>query len=162
MENITFPGSGNPQRLIVFTLHGQVFGLPITEVKEVVALPVLTPVPLAPAYVAGLANIRGEVLAILRPEVLLQISDDAPLSMARFVLVLNPPTLRSGLWLPDIPDTITVYENQLDRQADLSFLDAQVQTHIKALVKRDQQLILLLSGPGLVPRHSPTSLNTAS
>ncbi|GAB4397388.1 MAG: hypothetical protein OHK0053_13710 [Microscillaceae bacterium] len=160
-ENTILSSSGNPQRLIVFCLNGQTFGLPIAEVKEVIGLPVLTPVPLAPAYIAGLANIRGEVMAILRPEVLLQIPNSQHLPTPRFVLVLNPPTLRSGLWLSDIPGTITVFENQIDRQADLSFLETRAQARIKALVKLDEQLILLLSGPDLVPNHTTSSLNPA-
>lgn len=50
---------------VTFYLEGELFGLPMTAVREVVRLPELTEVPLAPPAVAGLANLRGEVLPVV-------------------------------------------------------------------------------------------------
>jgi purine-binding chemotaxis protein CheW len=48
-----------------FSLGGRWFGLPVERVREVIRHPVVTPVPLAPPVVAGLINLRGEVLLAL-------------------------------------------------------------------------------------------------
>jgi chemotaxis signal transduction protein len=53
------------QKLVCFELAGQAFGLPIRSVKETLPARPLTHVCLVPPIVAGLMNLRGEVVAVL-------------------------------------------------------------------------------------------------
>jgi chemotaxis signal transduction protein len=53
------------QKLVCFELAGQAFGLPIRSVKETLPMRPLTQVPLVSPVVAGLMNLRGEVVAVL-------------------------------------------------------------------------------------------------
>jgi purine-binding chemotaxis protein CheW len=46
-------------------IGGSAYALPVAAVREIVRLPPLTRVPGLPAFVAGLANVRGRVLAVL-------------------------------------------------------------------------------------------------
>jgi chemotaxis signal transduction protein len=52
-------------KLVCFELAGQAFGLPIRAVKETLPARPLTRVFLVPKLVAGLMNLRGEVVAVL-------------------------------------------------------------------------------------------------
>jgi purine-binding chemotaxis protein CheW len=45
-----------------FSVGGRWLGLPVERVREVIRHPAVTPVPLAPPVVAGLINLRGDVL----------------------------------------------------------------------------------------------------
>ncbi len=47
---------------ITFLVDGQLFGVPATEVMELTRFHELTRVPLAPPTVAGLMNLRGQVV----------------------------------------------------------------------------------------------------
>jgi purine-binding chemotaxis protein CheW len=52
-------------QLATFTLAGHTYGVAVERVREVLkALPV-TPIPLAPRAVAGLMNLRGEVVPVV-------------------------------------------------------------------------------------------------
>ena len=51
--------------LCTFLLGGRRFGVPAADVREVVRFAPPTPVPLAPAWVAGVADVRGEILAAI-------------------------------------------------------------------------------------------------
>jgi len=53
------------KKLVCFTLGGQQFGVPIRAVKESVPYRPITRVFLVPPFVAGLINLRGEVVAVL-------------------------------------------------------------------------------------------------
>jgi len=53
------------QELVTCILDDVEFGLDINAVQEIVRLPKITPVPKAPAYVTGVANLRGNVLPII-------------------------------------------------------------------------------------------------
>lgn len=47
---------------ITFFVDGQLFGMPAAEVLELSRAHALTPVPLAPPTIAGLMNLRGQVV----------------------------------------------------------------------------------------------------
>ena len=59
------PGVDNPCDVVVVRLGGCRYALPMSAVAEVGRPPVLTRVPGLPAWVAGVANWRGRVLAVL-------------------------------------------------------------------------------------------------
>lgn len=44
-----------------FIIAGRLYGIDVTKVQEVVRPMPITPVPLAPAYISGLINLRGQV-----------------------------------------------------------------------------------------------------
>ena len=45
-----------------FYLEDRIFGLDILLIQEIIRLQEITPVPNAPAFVAGLANLRGQIV----------------------------------------------------------------------------------------------------
>jgi len=55
----------NETQLVTFVLAGEEFGLPINVVKEIVRVPEVTRIPRTPAFVEGVANLRGNILPIL-------------------------------------------------------------------------------------------------
>jgi hypothetical protein len=59
------PPAGAALELLVVELAGRHYGAPLAFVREVFNLGPLTPVPTAPAAVAGVANLRGQVIPVL-------------------------------------------------------------------------------------------------
>ena len=49
-------------QLSTFHVGAYLFGVEVSLVQEIVRLPSITPIPLAPPEIAGLINLRGEVL----------------------------------------------------------------------------------------------------
>ncbi|RKZ27414.1 chemotaxis protein CheW [bacterium] len=56
---------GEMSELIVFTLKGEKFGIEIEKVREISEMVDVTRVPLAPPYVEGITNLRGEIVPII-------------------------------------------------------------------------------------------------
>lgn len=50
---------------VTFVVDGQIFGLPILRVQDVFVPHRLTRVPLAPAEIAGVLNLRGRILTVI-------------------------------------------------------------------------------------------------
>ena len=50
---------------VKFQLGRQGFGLPLEQVREIVAAGAVTPVPQAPSVIRGLANLRGRVVTLI-------------------------------------------------------------------------------------------------
>ena len=74
--------------MVCFLLQGQELGLSIADVKETIEPRPLTRVFLVPDFVAGLMNLRGEVLAVLDLSLLLGLGE-RPLDAASRILVLR-------------------------------------------------------------------------
>jgi purine-binding chemotaxis protein CheW len=53
------------QQFLTFMLKGEIFGLNILPIKEIIEFGKITPVPMVPGYVRGVVNIRGAVVPIL-------------------------------------------------------------------------------------------------
>ena len=92
---------------VVVRLGGCRYGLPMVSVAEVGRPPVLTRVPGLPEWVAGAANWRGRVLAVLDVRPLLGAGRDALDRRGRMV-VLTRRGVTVGLLVEDVEGTVVV------------------------------------------------------
>lgn len=60
------PGTGAlAGRYLTFMLGNDSYGLPVLNVREIIRLCPITPVPRMPEYVKGVINLRGTVIAVI-------------------------------------------------------------------------------------------------
>jgi purine-binding chemotaxis protein CheW len=57
--------AGARLHLVTFRLLGEEFGLPILDVREIIRMTDITPVPQAPSFVEGVINLRGQIIPIV-------------------------------------------------------------------------------------------------
>ena len=97
--------SGAPAGGVVLRLGGSRYGLGMEEVAEVVALPAVTRLPAAPAWLLGLANWRGRVLPVLDLRPLLGTPTSPLASSARLVVLQDPAdaTVTAGVVAEAVP-----------------------------------------------------------
>lgn len=55
----------NLQQLVTFELFGEIFALPILDVREIIRMTAITPVPQAPNFVEGVINLRGQIIPVV-------------------------------------------------------------------------------------------------
>jgi purine-binding chemotaxis protein CheW len=53
------------QEFVTIRLDGQLLGIPVLAVHDVIKLAKITPVPLASAWVAGVLNLRGRIVTAI-------------------------------------------------------------------------------------------------
>lgn len=53
------------QQFVTMTISGQLFGVPIMQVEDIVEPDRITKVPLAPRQIAGVMNLRGRVVTVI-------------------------------------------------------------------------------------------------
>ena len=73
--------------LVVFDLAGERYGIESRFVREVVRLSRFTPVPGTPAFVLGITNLRGEILALFDLRNLLGVVTEGVSDLARIVVL---------------------------------------------------------------------------
>lgn len=101
-----------PEELVLVRLGGCRYGLPMASVAEVGRPPGLTRVPGLPTWVAGVANWRGRVLAVLDLRGLLS-AEPSELDRRGRLVVLSHRGVRVGLLVEGVaggaaPDPQTV------------------------------------------------------
>lgn len=76
-------------RWVCFGLGAQDYGLPITQVHEVLRPAPIEPVPGAPDVVPGVMNLRGQVVTVIDLRRYLRLPAPAPSAEARIVVVVH-------------------------------------------------------------------------
>ena len=87
--------TASPFLVVTCTIGGQEYGLPITEVREVISMPALLALAGAPAYLRGLLNLRGQFVPVLDGRVL--VGAEAPVLVSNQVLILGGASAQFGL-----------------------------------------------------------------
>ena len=73
------------------------------DVTEIVRPLALTPVPMAPDHLLGLANVHGQIVCIIDPCVVLHLASDRhPLSTHTRFLILRHPRMHVGIWVEEV------------------------------------------------------------
>jgi chemotaxis signal transduction protein len=94
-------------RALVVPVGLDLFAVPMSSVREVVAAPSLTPLQTAPATVLGLFNLRGEVVPLFDTAALLNMGR---LTVWPFAVVLKTPLGPAGLAASALPDSMVLGE----------------------------------------------------
>lgn len=98
--------------LLVFILDGRRFGVEATHVLEALPLRNLTPVPGAPGCIAGVANLRGRMVAVVNLNELLQLPERGTASHDRLVVIQAGP-MTCGLAVDEVVGMRTVPRQSL-------------------------------------------------
>jgi purine-binding chemotaxis protein CheW len=59
-------GVGDACQFVIFHVDNEMFAVPLAEVQEIIRMPEVVHVPMSPAALEGLANLRGTVLPVIR------------------------------------------------------------------------------------------------
>jgi purine-binding chemotaxis protein CheW len=81
------PRAGEVLELVGFVLAGERYGIESRFVREVARLTRFTPVPGTPAFVLGITNLRGEILALFDLRQLLGVVAEGVTDLGRIVVL---------------------------------------------------------------------------
>jgi purine-binding chemotaxis protein CheW len=84
-----------PFLAVSFGIAGQLYGIAVAQVHEIVSVPALLRVGGAPPYMPGMLNLRGVFLPVLDGRALVHAA--APLDLSSQVVILGDPAPEFGL-----------------------------------------------------------------
>jgi len=137
-------GSKN-SKLIAFSIGEREFAVPIEQINEVVITPPITPMPLMPSYVLGLANVRGQVLAMVDLSIRFGLTTQpADQGQRTYTLVVEHEQLKMGLLVKDVPITLNVNAQMLDNQPALLKHQKEQAKYISSVIKIGEERLILM------------------
>ena len=136
----TRPRSATEQ-LATFWLDGDLYGVEVEHVQEVLRSQNLTRVPLAPAAVAGLINLRGQVVTAIELRERLGLTP-RPEGTDAVVIVVRLHGEAVSLLVDSIADVVDVDVRDFESPPDT--MDGRARELIRGAYKLDGQLLLAL------------------
>lgn len=137
---------GSVQQMISFQLGEEKYAIEIGNIKEVVATPKVAKIPHAPAFVKGVANIRGSMMVILDLSEKFGLTGDEEFDLKKlpFAMVIESEYLKVGILLKEVPVTMKVLGDIIESSAGLLTNTALEETYIKGLIKLDGDVIIYI------------------
>jgi purine-binding chemotaxis protein CheW len=86
------------ESVVIFEVAAQRFGLPLARVEQALRIVEITPLPRAPAVVAGVVNVRGSVIPAIDMRHRFQLPRRASL-LSDQLLVVDSQVRRLALWV---------------------------------------------------------------
>lgn len=131
-------------QLIVFRLGDEEYGLQIGQIKEVVPTPHITRLPQTPPYVKGVANIRGNIIAVVDLEEKFGLKKESDETANNYTLVVESDEVKMGVLVRELPNTLNVKQSQIEDSANIIQDGGADQSYIKGIVKLEDRLIIML------------------
>jgi purine-binding chemotaxis protein CheW len=129
------------QQFCTFLVDGEMFGTPVARVQEVIQQQEMTPVPLAPDVVAGMMNLRGQIVCAIDLRRRLQLPDRAADQTPMSVVVrTNQGTV--SLLVDEIGDVIEVTDEARERAPET--LQGVAREVIEGVYKLPDRLLLAI------------------
>jgi purine-binding chemotaxis protein CheW len=150
-------------QIVVFKLGQEEYGLHIDQIKEVVLTPNITKMPQTPPYVKGVANIRGNVIAIFDLEERFNLkSAEQQHVKSKYTLVVESEDVKLGLLVKEVPNTISVNVGDLDEAVGI-INDANTEgNYIKGVIKSGERLIILIDIFKVIDQEMTSNIKKAT
>lgn len=139
---------GERIQLIIFKLGGEEYAMNIDQIKEVVITPRIAKVPQTASYIKGVANIRGNIIAIMDLEQrfsLLDADGEAnKASIANYTLVVESEAFKVGILVKEVPNTLSIFTKDIDSSSEIIRYTALDDRCIKGIVKSGERMIVMI------------------
>ena len=140
---------------LVFSLHGSVYGLSVSYVREILFLPELTPVTEAPPYISGMFNFRSRIVPVMDLHARLGYKP-RPYQITDRVIVLEWGELALALIANRVHDVLELASDQIEPPPAYGQDEGAYSRFFEGLAKVDEDIITLLNLEQLV--HQSASL----
>ncbi|HNW09727.1 MAG TPA: chemotaxis protein CheW [Candidatus Rifleibacterium sp.] len=129
-------------KYLSFRIGGEVYGIEIRHVTEIVGIQKITEVPDMPQYMKGVINLRGNVIPVVDVRLRFHMQprdyDDRTC-----VIVVNINDASIGLVVDSVKEVISILPDQISPAPSVS--KGEVTRYIKGIGRFDGEVIILLA-----------------
>jgi purine-binding chemotaxis protein CheW len=130
------------RQLVVFTLGGEEYALPIRQVQEIIRYTEPRSVAASSGWVRGVIGLRGKIVPVYDLAARLGLKTAEIAEGGRIVIVESAGDM-AGVVVDDVAEVLAVDESQLDA------VPAAGSPSIEAIAKLDDRLVILLDPEGI-------------
>jgi len=129
-------------QLVIFKIGKEEFAVNIRQVREIVRLIPITPIPRCADFIEGVVNLRGQVLIIMDLAKRLNLKPSPHGEKTRIVVVeVNDSSI--GMIVDDVTEVLRLPENSIVKTPDLTDIDI-TKKYITGIGKLKDRLLILI------------------
>ena len=140
-------------QLIVFCLGDEDYGIRIERVKEVTITPEVVRMPKTPPFIKGIANLRGDIIAIVDLEERFQLRPAGrPVPEFSYTLAVEAPDYTLGLMVREVPRPVTIPVSLIEPAPEFVQDSGQREKYLEGIAKlpNGEGIIIVLDMPKLL------------
>ncbi|MGE5584889.1 MAG: chemotaxis protein CheW [Bacillota bacterium] len=134
--------AGGTRHVVVFQLGRELYAVSISDVREIVRMQPITPVPSAPDYVEGVVNLRGQVIPVLNLARRLGIPVQ-PVTPATRIVVVQAGQDTIGMIVDSVVKVAHIAQQDIERPEALAKEGASL-AYIVGIARAEDRLITLI------------------
>jgi len=100
-------------QLVIFRLAREWYGVEITKVKEVIKGIKITYLPSSPEHIAGIVNLRGNILSVTDLKMIFSLPHEEPTEKTR-IIAIESGVLETGLLVDEVEESIEVPVSKIE------------------------------------------------
>jgi purine-binding chemotaxis protein CheW len=128
------------EKYLSFVLGEENFAIPLLKVREVIALPDITPVPQSAQHVLGIMNLRGQIITIFDMRSCLKIKVTKKEDLT--VIICDMEFGQIGFLVDSVSSVLSATGDEISEVPPGS--KAASQSYIVSIHRKEDQLILML------------------
>jgi purine-binding chemotaxis protein CheW len=127
-------------QLLTFSLDNVLYGVNVSQVREVKNFEGVTPVPYAPVHVRGVTNLRGEVIPVI--DLRKRFGMAASKNESTNIMIIVQDKHPVGIMVDSVMEVLTLPKKDIDQNTESLIIDKS--EAVLGVAKHDKSLIILL------------------
>jgi len=125
-------------KLLLFRLSTLGFGIPLKDIKKVIQIVEITPLPEMPKYILGIINFHGEILPVINLSYLFNIYQKEA-EVSDRMIIAKTKTKKLALVAQHVEDVIDIDSNDITSPEDIVYGT----NFLQGVIKHDDGMILI-------------------
>jgi len=140
---------------VTFRLGNETYGINVLEVREVLRVSDITPVPGVPAYVLGIINLRGNVVTVLDTRQRFGLEAKGRDELSRVVIIeINEQVV--GLLVDSVAEVVYLRASEVEPAPNVG--SEETAKYIQGVHSRDNELLILIDVGRLIADEEWTEI----
>jgi purine-binding chemotaxis protein CheW len=133
---------GPVREFLAISLASQLYGVELTQIREILSPPPLTVVPRAAKYVMGVCSVRGQLVTVVELKQVLSLAEGGATRRAR-ILLSECASEIVGFFVDEVRQVIRLAEGEIESAG--AALGGEAPEHVIGIGRPGNEVLILLN-----------------
>lgn len=143
-------GQDEVLQYVTFRLDGEVYGIDVMQIQEVLRYSEIAPVPGAPDYVLGIINLRGNVVTVIDTRRRFGLAD-TEITDATRVVVMESSQQVMGIIVDSVTEVVYLKSSEIETAPNVG--NEESARFIQGVCNKNGELIILVEFDKMLADH---------
>ena len=143
-------------QFLTFWIDGQLYGISIEQVMQIIGVQKIVPMPQYPPYAKGIVNLRGDIIPVIDVRLRFHIAQ-AEYTERTCIIICSFNDMRVGFIVDAVDEVATIGENERTSAPDIAV--GNHERFVTGIGKLSNKIILLLNIERVIRKEELEQLN---